>query len=201
MNYKAYAMNLQESDFALIKKIVSIVTKEIVDVYDLRSYEIQSTEDDILFLFGRRAHILGRDKKCRLKAELPEVEKLTKEYGTEEDRQETFDFLVKFKARIENKTTDQPNETNIESIQEDLIAEPELAKPKIKELQYWEGKNKDGRLIRLSKEQETSTADINLTFQEFEMLRGFMEVFNIKETKIVYKPSSTIRRNPNTKSK
>lgn len=199
--FKAYAINLQETDYQLIRRVVAIVTKEPVDVLDLRSYEIESTDNDVLFLFGRRAHTLGRDKKCKFKAELPEVEKLTKEYGTDEDRQETYDFLVKFKARLENKTTDQPTENRSETIKEDLITEPELAKTKIRELEYWEGKNKEGRLIRLSKEPETSTADINLTFQEFETLRGFMEVFGIKETKIVYKPSSHIRKNPAAKNK
>lgn len=201
MSCKAYGMNLQESDYTLIRKAVAIVTKDPVDIYDLRSYEIESTSSDILFLFGNRAQRLSAGKLCYAKALLPEVEKLSKEYGTEEDRQEAYELLVKFKARLENKTTDEPSENRVETIKEDLITEPELAKPKIKELQYWEGKNKDGRLVRLSKEQETSTADINLTFQEFETLRGFMEVFNIKETKIVYKPSTTIRKNPTTKTK
>lgn len=199
--FKAYAMNLQENDYSLIKKIVSVVTKEQVDVIDLRSYSMETTEEDILFLFGRRAHMLGIDKKCKYKAELPEVEKLSKDYGTEEDREETFNFLTKFKQRIENPDKEQTTDLKSETIQDDLITEPKLAKTKIKELQYWEGKNKEGRLIRLSKEQETSTADINLTFQEFEMLRGFMEVFGIKETKIVYKPSASIRKNSNSKYK
>lgn len=200
MIFKAYAINLLKSDFILIKDIVSTVTKENVEIFDLRSYEIESTADDVLFLFGRRAHILGHEKKCKMMIELPEVDKLSKDYGTEEDRKEAYEQLIKFKARLENQQLNKLIDDNSHVVGEDLITEPELDKGKIKDLTYWEGKNKEGKLIRISKKPEVSTADINLTFKEFETLRDFMEVFGIKETKIVYKPSTTIWKNSTTKN-
>jgi hypothetical protein len=200
MKIKAFGTNLRKEDTNTIKAMIKMVTLDIVDIYDLKSFEPNINHDDVVFLFGHRAQILCKDKQCIAKFEFPEIDKLSKEYGDPEERQLAKKKLLEIKNLFETSDFNKPVEKNVEVVDEKVYPDPtqlQVLEQAIKKrnIESWIGITKDGRKIKVTQEPEMNSADINITFTEFYNLRRFMDTFNIKETKIVYKPAANNTKN------
>lgn len=204
MAFLAFGTNIRKEDYNTIRNMIKLVSLETVDIFDLKTYEPTAKPEDIVFLFGKRAEMLCKNLQCKVKLLFPDIDRLSRDLGELEDRKTAKEQLLKFKEILENGalnnvTLDSKTENKIETINEEAIPDPTqlqaLEQMLFKKgIESWTGVTKDGKKIKLTKEPETSTADINLTFIEFYNLRRFMEVFDIKETKIVYKPMATYHK-------
>lgn len=190
MKFKAYAFNFDDEARETIKGACKLVTNEIVDIIDLQTKDIESDGDDILFLFGEKAVKASVGKSYLAKLELTEVEKLVAKIGDPEERKAAKKQLLEFRGMLESFRDKAVQNTKVEA---DVPAEGHVSQaPQTLDnmVKSWSGVTRDGKTIKLTEEPEGNTADINLTFEEFTALSRFMEVFGVKETKIVYKPSA-----------
>jgi hypothetical protein len=199
MKVKAYGLNFQEEDIVIIRKMGKIITQQPIDIFDLGTYQIESSEEDVLLLFGYKANKDSEGKKFLGKLEFPEIDKLAQKHGDPEERKAANKKLRAFREKLDSKSfQDTEQKTNIRT---DVLTEAQLPKAsqiqsledqiKQKQIDSWIGETREGKRIKLTQESETDTADVNLTFAEFMALNRFMEVFGVKETKIVYKPSAS----------
>jgi hypothetical protein len=197
MKFKAYGINIRKEDYETIRGMMKLVASEIIDIYDLKSYELDIRYDDIVFVFGNKAEKLSKNIDCKAKLIFPDVDRLSKDVGDPEERQLAKEKLLLLKQAIENGSLEKKlvivNEKQSETVTVEAI--PDFTQLQAldqilqkKGIESWIGTSKNGKTVKLTKEPETNSADINMTFTEFYNLRKFMEVFNIKETKIVYKP-------------
>lgn len=207
MAFKAYGKSIRKKDYDLIRKMASVVTPEPIDIYDLMSYEMNLDPSDIVFLYGHAAQKMAQNKKCLSKLAFPEPEKLERgPLGEEEQRQYALNKLLSFKNAYESgfvqesKSEQNTTEKTETTITEDHMLDQtqlQLLEKHIKEsgTESWIGTTKNGKVIKLTPQPIKGPEDINMTFAEFYNLRKFMEVFGLKETKIVYKPSASRKDN------
>lgn len=206
MSYRAYGTSIRKEDYGLIRNMAAMVTTDPIDIYDLKSYEMNIGPDDVVFLFGRAALAKAKDQSCRAKITFPEPEKLNKgSLGEEELRVEAFEKLSQLKEILRSgdlskeQEQDTKEETQLTITEDHMLDEYHLDKLQIhlkeRNTNYWMGTTKAGKVIKLTNKPEKGIEDINLTFAEYCSLMKFMEVFGTKEINIVYKPSSSRESN------
>jgi hypothetical protein len=181
MSFKAFGKNIRKEDYNTIKKMVKLVTLDTVDIFDLLSIRMNVQHDDVIFVFGTAAEKESEGKTCKARLVFPEIEKLSSDLGEKELRYLALKQLLEFKDALDNAEDQISEYTQMQTLETHL---------RKKGTQSWEGTTSAGRKIRITLDPEESTADIHLTFAELYNLRKFMEVFDVKETKIVYKPST-----------
>lgn len=202
MAFLAFGTNIRKEDYNTIRNMMKLVAPDTIEIFDVRVHEATAKSEDIVFIFGKRAEMFCKNLQCKAKLIFPDIDRLSRDLGESEIRQNAKEQLLKFRETLEsgalnNLTHNTVYDTQV--ITEDMIPdftqlqalEQTLDKQKI---DSWIGLTKNGKKIKLTKNPETNTADINLTFAEFYNLRKFMEVFDIKETKIVYKPLATYHK-------
>jgi len=198
MTFRAFGYNLREEDYGLIKKMISVATKEPVEVVDLRSFDMQVSMDDVVFLFGLRPKKEFAGQKVKRVLELPDPIRLDAAFGEKELRKEAHEKLAALGEAITKGKVDEqeykvsPRQTITPSRLPDLSSsevlalEASLAEQGITE---WKGTTESGRTVRLTATPSDSPADINMTFAELYGLRLAMEVLQVREIEIVFKPS------------
>lgn len=200
MKFIAVGMNIRPEDYDTIRNMVHVVTNETPEIYDMRCYEINHTTSDdmVFFAFGSRAAKFLNNTNA---IHLGEVEKYSKDLGDPEEKRHAFKLLKQFKEELDKKDVElQREKVDTKRITKEDVISISVDSGFKPELQEWSGTTSDGRLIRVSKSSEVEKADINLTIDEFKDLTKFMEVFDIKETKIVYKPNALSSQNNNRRS-
>lgn len=195
MNFKAYGFNIKTQDYALILKMMRLVTDEKVEVYDLKSFEVDSTEEDVLFLYGKRAAQACESATCFAQIEFPEPSKLSASTDNTEERMEAHKKLMSFKEFLQKGETGKTYET----IRKTVSSLPPLSAGEIRSIeaeiretgvQSWTCQAEDGRSVRLTLSPEESEADINLTFRELYTMRILTDMFKITEFEIEYRGSN-----------
>lgn len=193
MAFLAFGTNIRKEDYNTIRNMMKLVASESIEIFDVRVHEALAKPEDIIFVFGKRAEMFCKDLQCKAKLIFPDIDRLSRDLGESEMRQQAKEQLLKFRETLESGVLNNNTVFNTQVITEEMI--PDFTQLQALEqiinkkgIDSWIGLTKNGKKIKLSKNPETNTADINLTFAEFYNLQKFMEVFDIKETKIVYKP-------------
>lgn len=207
MTFKAYGYNLREVDYTTIKKMGSVVTNEVMDVYDLRSYDPDVRGDDVVFLYGAKAKNKCKGMRARAFLEFPDASRLDPALGESPERLDALQTLLKFKEALDSKRLDavdsrsDTQQKRVQKLNEELL--PELTADKVRELERqqreqgkaeWIGTTRNGKTIRVTAEPDIEQpADVNITFAELYAVIGLMDAFRVKELEIAYKPSSASR--------
>lgn len=198
MKFKAYGDGLRQEDYETIKKVGRQLTEEVIDIFDLDGHIIESDREDVLLLFGRKAIQASEGKTYLARLELPDVLDLDKDFGSPEHRKIARAAIKKVKGLLGSKSFDEKIE-QIAKVNSEILTEVHTPKASktlegSKEIEAVVGETSDGKVVKITHEPEMNTADVNMTFTEFRELSKFMEIFGVKEPKIVYKPSSSSRK-------
>lgn len=209
MGLKAYGFNLQDTDHITISQMIKNVTTKPVEIYDLRSYELDIKEEDIVLLYGHRACKAANGQKCLYSICFPDISQLDEGFGDEEEiklAQEKLEQLknalasgileelTKIKHSKQETTHNTTSEESLPDINSSQVLQLESTLKK-KGVMEWLGNSKDGKSFRITIEPQDSPADINLTFAELYGLKMAMETLRAEELEIVYKPSGHNRQN------
>jgi len=198
---KAFGFNIDSNGEKIIRAMATVVSPNPIDITDLAVFNADFSKEDIVFVFGDRTRREIGDKPAGLKLYFPEVYKLDATFGEKEERQQAYDKLLRLKKVLSaedraNTLMGTDEQCSRTTITEEIL--PELSSSEI--LQYlkaalrrqgtkeWLGSTKNGKLIRLTLEQEEGKADVNMTFAEMYLLRLAMETLQVKELEIVYRP-------------
>lgn len=195
--FRAFGYNLREEDYELIRRMVSTVTREPVEITDLLSYEMTVTSEDIVFLFGLKAKKKFAGKTAKKIAEFPDPIRLDAAFGEQEERVSAHKLLKQLereiregiKESVQIETSEQiitPSDLPKLSCSEVKALEDSLREKGISE---WRGTTEGGATVRLTIDSETSSAEMNLTFAELFGLKLAMDTLQVREIEIVYKPS------------
>lgn len=198
--FKAYGFNLTENDEKIISKMFSLVTTDMPEIYDLRSFSPEIDSDDVIFVYGLKSKKICKELKCLAKIEFPDIAKLDATTGDEGQRELAYKEILKLKKYLgsnyknEEISTgiiledikDKINETSLPPLNSKQVMQLEIVLKK-KGITSWVCKSKDGIKTRITIEPEKSDADINLTFKELYALKACMEVLHIEEFEIAYK--------------
>jgi len=185
--------NISESEKVTLDKIGKYLT-DTYKIVDLMSYDLSSTTQDVLVVFGGRANRLSIKSSHMFREEFPEPCYLSATSGNEEERQVAAERLKQIKRRLSLPVSDQMKKEQTKYIikPEDL---PDLTTTEIlgqlqttlvrQEAKEWLGWSKNGKTVRLTVEPEEGNADINLTFAELFTLRTAMDILQVNEVEIV----------------
>ena len=211
---KLFGYGLDEQQFERLEGVKGWIVRSLplecqsVEIEDLRSFDPEADNKDVIILFGKKAIQKASKLTPRFKLELSEVYKLEPSFnGSEQYRQETFDKINKLLQQLRSGlNNDLPKTEPVQQTDKTLNLTEELPKElttgvtKILEKQqieqgvtHWQGSTVDGRTIRVTVEPEKDTADINITFAELHAVMGLKEAFRVKELEFVYKPSNSTR--------
>jgi hypothetical protein len=202
MKIAAYGYQLRKEDIQVIKNMCKFITKDIIDIYDIMSFDIASSKDTLLLLYGNKAIEVSKNIICLHKVCFPDASRLNPSLGETEERLEAYQTLQKLKKVLDSGDLNTLNNQNI-LIKTDKLNEkslPKLTANQVRQLErhqreqgknQWNGITEDGKTIKITVEPSENTADINLTFAELYAVMGLVETFQVKELEIVYKPSSS----------
>lgn len=204
MKFKAYARNLTDEETITIKKMMAVVTKSPVEVYDLESFGVEDIDsDDILFLYGQRAVRAASAFTCRATIEFPDISRLSSTFGDEGEKEIAFEKLLAFKRILESgEKKEQTTTVSISEVAEDPWPEYDSAKIEAleislrqKEVTEWKGTLEDGKTFRVTMKSSPKQADIDITFAELYAIKALKEVLRVKELEFV---SNTTNRKSST---
>lgn len=208
-SFKGFGFNLRVEDNNLIQSMFKVVTDEIPEIYDLRSYEAEElAPNDIVFLYGKRAVKTYENISCASKIIFPDITRLDATFGDQQERANAYQTLLQLKDKIENDRLLNGVEEKLPvKVEQKTITKkmlPKLSSERVLELETtlkkqgiasWTGETEDGRKIRLTIDPEDSDADIDMTFKELYALKTCIEVLQVKEMNIAYKPTSSTNKN------
>lgn len=188
MEILAVGTNFKTSDKKFITNMFTLVLGEeiVISVLDLISHRISTTGKEVVVTFGKKARDLftSSKEKYLVHISMPEVKNLISSEGNESFREQAYKQLLQL------KTLNVKSDTEVQVISQDQLPEIDskylLASLVASQTKEWQGINKEGKSIKLTLEPtEVKTADINLTFAEFLLLKETMGTLDIKEFQIV----------------
>lgn len=212
MNVKVFGYNLTQDNVNLIRRMVGTFTKPDfpVDIKDIRCNKVETSNSDIVVIYGVQAQRKLKDYPFKYKIEFPDPERLDTISGSKEDIEQAKQKIIKFRKLLDSddiglldSITEAEEEFSPESLKlttEDLPANLTASDVKKleahcsqKNIEAWVATTTNGRKIRITLEPQESSADVNMTFAELHAVIGLTEILRVKELEIVYKPSLTIK--------
>jgi hypothetical protein len=182
--------NLAESERTILTKIGTFVAEKY-KIVDLMSYDLRTTNQDVLLVFGHRANRLTASLSCLTKIEFAEPCYLANTPDNEERRVETLRRLEELKKKLSLDVTETKtplvkyNEQDLPNLTtQDILLQLRVAMHKTDQ-QEWLGWTSNGKTIRLTIEPAESTADINMTFAELFALKTTMDILQVKEVEVI----------------
>ncbi len=188
MEILAVGINLKQSDRKFITNMFTLVLGQevTINILDAISHKIKTTGTEVVATFGKKAKDLfaASKEKHSVHINLPEVKGLLPSEENEKSREAAYHQLLQLKT-LGEKALDETQTITEEALPEvdDKYILSVLTASQTKE---WQGINKEGKSIRLTLQpQEVKTADINLTFAEFLLLKSAMGALQVKEFQVV----------------
>lgn len=213
MKFIAYGYKIGRNDADLIQRMGQVVTDQQLHIKDLRSYECDSTDEDVLLIFGDRAKMICSHAPALAKVHLPDVSKLHAQEVETQERLEAAEILYKLRDAIDNDTLNELNSSSkpvvtTKEVKSTAITEsdlPDLTADSLKALEKnlrkqgktgFQGVTQNGKSIYVSILPEESSADIVMTFSELYAVRLLMEALHVRELQVVYKSAGSSKQNP-----
>lgn len=194
---RIFSFNITAEEQIIINKIKQFLSPNEVISIDLRCFDPESSNQDVLILFGAKAAKICQDLSYKIKEEFPELSKLSPDFGESYEREQARNKLILLKKELASINTPKDysleKNKNIEILIKDLedISSKDILDQadivlKSKEQKAWILQTKSNKIVRITHLPEKSNADIDTTFSELYMLKIAMEVFQVKELEIVY---------------
>lgn len=188
---KLLGFKINKDELQTLKNIQKYIGHD-TKIVDIQSFEPITTDEDILIIFGKKAKRQTNNLPAKKVIYLGEVSKLHSELGELAERQIARDKLDQLKKELSDNnkivnssinidTSDLPEVSLVDTLNHFRYANN-------KEKDYvWTLNMKNGKVIRVSLEPETSNADINMTFQELIALKVAIDTLGIQGVEIVYR--------------
>lgn len=198
---KLFGFNISTEDKIIADRVCSMLSGSS-EVIDLRSFEPESNNNDILLIFGERAVKLTKNLPYKIKEIFPDFAKLSPDFGEQEEIEQARRKFKLLKRRLEEPekiiTVKEDRKIYTEESLPDASTAQILKKLEDiinnKSQKEWILYTKNNKSVRITIEPEISNADVDITFAELYTLRMAMETLKAKEVEIVYRNNNNRKK-------
>lgn len=203
---KVFGFNISTEDQVIADKVCNMLPGD-AECVDLRCFEPESNNTDVILIFGEKAAKICKDLPYKIKEIFPDFNKLSPDFGEQEEIEQARVKFNILKQRLEEPDKVAPKDVTVQQDRSTYTEEslPDASAAQIlKQLKTilqktgqkeWLLYTKNNKSVRVTIEPEQSNADIDITFAELYTLKMAMETLQAKELEIVYRSNCSRKEN------